>query len=292
MLIKQLVTGRAAKGKCVQGSPKEPVSAQTGLQHLQSRILGLPRPAGRWGQGIGKPLHSRLSVAASRWLPGSRARPRSLAPSPDAGLLRGGREAARRGACPPPPQPRAAAVPGVSPAPGNERPGAGGRPGTRAEAGSREVRRRRSRRRADEGGGGGEGGGPELPPPRLSPAGERGNPSPAPCAALPALSPRLPLSPRAVGAARRRAGAAPPGAASREQHAPQRPAPSRILPGLRSAAGNCKEASCSSRRKPSSYLQLFFFFFFLVGRGARQNCISAPACLPTPICKLHLPLRN
>lgn len=92
------------------------------------------------------------------------------------------------------------------------------------------------------------------------------------------LSARLPLSPRAVGAAPGAGGNCQwpePGAASRSQprSRPRNPLPT--LPGLRSAAGNCKEASCSSSRKPTSDLQLFFFFF-LVGRGTRPNSISVP----------------
>lgn len=101
---------------------------------------------------------------------------------------------------------RCIVCPRAAPRTGHPAPRPGGRAGRRAEAGSREVRRkrrrRRRRRRTRRGEGGGGGGGPALPPPRPSPgpAGGRGTLLPAP---LSPPSARLPLSPRAVGAARR-----------------------------------------------------------------------------------------
>nr|XP_054970368.1 uncharacterized protein LOC129398087 [Pan paniscus] len=113
-----------------------------------SRLLG---PLARPGVGT-RNWKARLirlsSLAASRWLPGSLASP--LAPSPDAGLLRFGREAARRGAVPAAATATAAphsVSPGGAtyardPALGHRRPAS-----HRCEAGSREVRRKRRRKR-------------------------------------------------------------------------------------------------------------------------------------------------
>lgn len=153
---RQHATGRAEKGKCGKGSQTERASAQTGLRNLralQSPVLVLARPAGRWGQGLGQPVHARLaSLAASRWLPGSRSR----APSPPLQTQGpgacGGRLQRGAPACPPPPQPRAAALPRGAPSggasAGRGRPAwdpSGGRL-SRGEEGSGRRRRRRRRR--------------------------------------------------------------------------------------------------------------------------------------------------
>nr|XP_054348536.1 uncharacterized protein LOC129038992 [Pongo pygmaeus] len=66
---------------------------------LEKELLVGPLARPEVGTRNRKARLTRLSsLAASRWLPGSLASP--LAPTPDAGLLRFGREAARRGAVP------------------------------------------------------------------------------------------------------------------------------------------------------------------------------------------------
>lgn len=215
----------AEKGPRQNGLPRRRVCGICGRCSLPSSCsLGPPGGGDRDsgspctpGSPPSQPADGSRARAPALPRPLSRRRARALAE----GGCKEGRPPARR-RCSPAQRPS----PGA-PRAGERAPGAGGRPGTRAEAGSREVRRGAGGGGGGDAGGagagGGEGGGgPELPPPHLSPAGARGNPSPAARAALPALSARLPPSPRAVGAARRgagrelaAAGAAPPGAGSR-----------------------------------------------------------------------------
>ncbi|XP_059255567.1 serine/arginine repetitive matrix protein 3-like [Mustela nigripes] len=263
---RQHVPGRAENGKCGEGSQTERASARTGLRNLRASAVSHPRaPSGRREVGT-RPREARAHPARLRrsqqMAPGL-ALPRCLTPAPDAGPGRR-REAARRGARLPAAA-AAAPLPGCAPrggaSAGRGRP-AGDPCGGRLSRGeeerrrrrrrrrrrSRRRRRRRSRRRRRR----------RRRRARAAPAQPqpgRGARKPSPRrAALPALGARLPPSPRAVGAARRGAAGGGRGRSSAaESREPQPPPPE--SPGLRAAAGNCAEATCSSgRSRPTSYL--------------------------------------
>lgn len=147
-LMKWHVTGRAEKQKVRKRVPKRTSfridgSAKSGL--LSSGSLGPPRGGDKESESLAQ---QALLPRSQQMAPGLSC---ALARSPPlqtqgfcglGGRLRGGARCP-----PPPPQHRAASLPGVSPTLGTQRPATGGRPGTRAEAGSREVRRKSKRKR-------------------------------------------------------------------------------------------------------------------------------------------------